>query len=145
MGSVGWIRGVDVDRPWTACSECREAKRYENAKKIKAGEWDGPVEFSEQFFSSVSEAQETIFDWLDGCEPPRYVYACETIKGFSLDAGVIEEGLLEEMEDGFEIDGIQEMYDFVEKWNKEQDQEWWRSTATLVLLDWDGYAMESGQ
>lgn len=130
-----------IERFRTLCPEHIEAKNFEEAKKIEEVDWDGPVTLDEQFFSSVSEAKETLFDKATEheCAPPVYVYACEEMIGFSIDPADIKENLCVDMEDGFEIDGIDEVYDFCAKWNKNQKQKWWLSTTKLVLLDWENY------
>lgn len=131
------VCGLNIERFRTMCSACAETAKFNKAEKITENNWDGPVEYNEQFFGDVHEAMESIDDLCENPEDrPHYVNACDKIKGFSFDPGHIEEGLLEEMEDGFEIEGIEEIYKFAEKWNSEQTQEYWMTTSTIVLLDW---------
>lgn len=118
---------------WLRCGSCAERRRFEKADKVLAKDYSGPVEHNGYFFGKLEEFLESCED---NDEQPEYAYACDVRIGASFDPDRVAEDLIENTHEDFEPEHVDELVAFFEQWNAKQEQVWWESTATVVVLDW---------
>lgn len=136
--------GAECSEGWTVCDTCRArndeeraAKRWREAKKIRAEDWDSWVydADNDQFHVDIGEFLEW---WEDDGRPghPR-VYAC-TAYGLQFDAARWLERLTEEHhEDAYEdLDGaaVAELQAYLDKWDAEHGPVSYRPNGHAI--DW---------
>lgn len=114
--------GIEVKSHQILCSECSEHERFIKAKKIRleSYKYDFIYDYlSEEYYSDI----DCMIDHyeIEELEMPKYVYACKPIE-YNLDiSNAIEYSLEEHYEDAFDnLIDVQELYDFIEEWNKRQ-------------------------
>lgn len=125
----------DLRTHFYRCDGCADQARFDKAEKVLAKDWNGPVEYNDTFYETLGEFYEDHFDD-DEADRPDWVYACAVRKGVTCDPVDIIENMTEDTYDGFELVDEEGLRKFLEEWNAKQDQVWWESTSTVVLIDW---------
>lgn len=131
--------GVAVERPWTACRECRERKMLARATVIDAADYNGPVSaagngsWGEGYSGSVDE----LIEWCDDNDEPVPVY-CHPCKAnpLRLDAERILENATEEQHEdaGDQIVDADVLVEFIEAWNAKQTCVTYDEDRTRVIV-----------
>lgn len=137
--------GEQAQKGYTICEKCIEEKRYENAKKIKYSDYQEEFLYDEnkqEYYSDKEELEEAYYD--DACdekeEPiyPNWCYAC-THFTFGIDIDNMIEMASEDMYEDFDetdIIDLEELKDFMKKWNKKQTSKTYSADyKTVVMLN----------
>ena len=116
----------------------RELAALAKAARVPEREYTGPLYVdgsghNDGFFRDLEELHEWYED--EEHELPEYAWACD-VRHPALDADSLEEQALEDTVDGCELNALDELRAFVEKWNGEQTSEIWEPDySRAVMLD----------
>jgi hypothetical protein len=122
------------------CSPCQrkreiatDEKRYAEATKIAADDYDGPVynSFTDRFDASVEEALERVEQ--DEGEAPPYLWPVH-VNTAQLDPDRIVEMLVEEMHEDYKVDDFDGLKAFCVEWNKRQTGASWEPDYSRVIV-----------
>lgn len=133
------VCGCEVKEYHLICGSCHDKERYEKAKKVKYSEynigclWD---EQTDKYFYDVGEMEDYYED--EDLEMPKWCYGCTEVP-FEIDIDHAIENASEEMYEDFDnqdINDLEELYDYIEQWNKKQTAKaYYSDYDTVVLLE----------
>ena len=139
--------GVEVGRPWTACSSCREKFKLRRATPIPERDYHGPVysdavsgDWGEGYSSDTDALLEVVHDavaWGDMEEAPVYCWPC-TSRPLALNADHMLENAVDDMHEEAmdQIVDADEVFAFVEAWNAKQTcKTWYPDYSRVVVLN----------
>ncbi len=141
------VCGVEIEKPWTKCARHRERDALRRAVPILASEWTDPVhrdDMGGDCGSGYSSNVAHLLGWWDAenwvevgplPEPPAWCWPCKPTD-FQLDLERILENALEEFHEdaGDSLVDTEELYAFVEAWNKKQTLTTWYPDHTRVVV-----------
>lgn len=122
------------------CSPCQKArdaatdeKRYTEARKLTADDYDGPVynSFTDRFDASIEEALERVER--DEGEAPSYLWPVHSYTA-QLDPNRVVEMLVEEMHEDYEVDDHAGLVAFCREWNAKQTGASWEPDYSRVIV-----------
>lgn len=128
------VCGIELKPYLCICEDCYRQEKFQRAKKVKLSEYDGPLydDITNTYYKNHDELYEHYEDNPDESKPKWcYSVVAET---FNIDIDLALEHMEEEMdEDCYDRDclvDLQELYDFISKWNAKQ-------IAESYYPDWD--------
>ena len=120
--------GIQTKKYHLRCCDCSRKLKFEEAETITETSKLVADEDGDNFFGDIGEALDYYYDIFEA-DPesvPEYLFICEVDKWEGLDI----EQALERSTDEYCVDGepptlkdVQELVDFVEKWNEKQNVE----------------------
>ncbi|MGM9543767.1 MAG: hypothetical protein ACI3T9_02160 [Romboutsia timonensis] len=133
--------GTKLDNHMSLCSSCSEKRAFNKAKKMTYEEYlkeysGNMLVFGDDFFSEM----EDVIDHCEcfGIEIPKYVWGTYKRRA-EIDVELVEEFTLDDtFEDAeFDKDGINELAEFIEKWNKKYGLDYYEESNIVVFVPED--------
>jgi hypothetical protein len=132
------VCGVEIQKYKTICYECLQKERYKKGNKIKYSNYDLEYvydEGSERYFSDIEDISEHYED-IDA-EMPKWVYGCDIVKfEIGIDSALenASENMYEDFDYSKESVDLEELYDYIEKWNKKQTAQAYEVNYKKIIL-----------
>jgi len=118
------VCGGNVDKNRTICDTCLSEERYQKGRKIKYSEYDLEWLYddtTDRYFADI----DALDDWYasENLELPKWCYGCNVIP-FTVSIESALESSSDDMYEDFDYTNesveLEELIDFVEKWNEKQ-------------------------